>query len=195
MEMLASSIGQIIGCSCCCLLFVLVVAAVAALALRGKKAPPDEIDGIAPAPGRGSKATASLTKMESAAPTPVAKPKAAKVPTYPEAEEAGEGQTVVISRPSSPSPSPTVDPAASAINPMPIAGKPRAVPPPPPRAAPPPMPGGSPPAVPNAAPPSVPPPVPKPPADVPPPRAFVPGRTIVVEDPEDVPMPPPIKKV
>lgn len=185
---LGYSIGQLVGCSCCCLFAVLVIVGVAVLAFRGGKSKADGVEGAPAGPERGSKATASLTKMEASA--------------TPESSDA-DGATVVLTRPSQPAPpAPASAPALSI--PKPVAAPP---PVPKPVAAPPPVPK-------PAAPPPVPPAAPKPPVvptasptflggtivDDPttrPPRGpanFVPGRTIVVDDEDEVPMPPPPKK-
>lgn len=188
---LGASIGQLVGCSCCCLFAVLVIVGVAVLAMRGGKSKADGVEGAPAGPDRGSKATASLTRMEANA--------------SPESSDA-DGATVVLTRPSQPSPPSSAASAPALAIPKPVAApppvpKPVAAPPPVPRpAVPPPVPAAAPkpPVVPTAGPTFLGGTVIDDGAARPPrpgPANFVPGRTIVVDDEDEVPMPPPPKKV
>ncbi len=59
-----SSFAPLVGSACCCLAFFVLLIVIAAFLFRSKKATPEQIEGLPPAPGSGVQTHASLTMLE-----------------------------------------------------------------------------------------------------------------------------------
>lgn len=59
-----SSFAPLVGSACCCLAFFVLLIVIAAFLFRSKKATPEQIEGLPPAPGSGVQTQASLTMLE-----------------------------------------------------------------------------------------------------------------------------------
>ncbi len=120
--------GPWVGGACCCLAFFVLLVVIASFLFRGKRAKPEDIDGLPPAPESGTQSRASLTMLEyeptQRTPRPGTTPRPAEplvvnTGPWPASEPDGEGQTTLLDRKAHPSlpPPPAPPPGTITLSP------------------------------------------------------------------------------